>query len=99
VTGDYRRVLFFWHMVGNKFLTLLSNMLTSLNLTDMETCYKVMKSLILKDMKFESERFGIEPEITAKLAKKKVKLVEVPISYYGRAHKEQKGRLPCLGRG
>lgn len=75
---------------GNKILTIMSNLLTGFHITDMETCYKVMKSSILSDMKFESERFGIEPEITAKLAKRKVKLVEVPISYFGRAHDEGK---------
>jgi glycosyltransferase involved in cell wall biosynthesis len=77
----------FW---ANKFLTIISNILTGFHITDMETCYKVMKSSILKEMKFESERFGIEPEITAKLAKKKVKLVEVPITFFGRGHEEGK---------
>jgi glycosyltransferase involved in cell wall biosynthesis len=77
----------FW---ANKILTVISNLLTGFRITDMETCYKVMKSSILKEMKLESERFGIEPEITAKLAKRKVKLVEVPISYFGRAHDEGK---------
>lgn len=75
---------------ANKILTIMSNLLTGFHITDMETCYKVMKSSILNDMKFESERFGIEPEITAKLAKRKVKLIEVPISFFGRAHGEGK---------
>jgi len=80
----------FSNFMANKALTVISNLLTGFHITDMETCYKVMKSSILKEIKLESERFGIEPEITAKLAKKNVKLVEVPISYFGRAHKEGK---------
>jgi len=75
---------------ANKFLTAISNLLTGFHITDMETCYKVIKASILREMNLVSERFGIEPEITAKLAKKKVRLVEVPISYYGRAHDEGK---------
>lgn len=78
------------NFLANKFLTFVSNILTGFRITDMETCYKVMKSSILKELKLESERFDIEPEITAKLAKKKVRLVEVPISYFGRAHEEGK---------
>ena len=74
VTGDYRRVLFYWHMLGNKILTLLSNMLTNLNLTDMETCYKVFRSEVLEKMNIEEDRFGFEPEITAKIAKLKVRI-------------------------
>jgi glycosyltransferase involved in cell wall biosynthesis len=77
----------FW---ASKSLTIISNILTGFHITDMETCYKVMKSSILKEMKFESERFGIEPEITAKLAKKKVRLIEVPITFFGRGHEEGK---------
>ena len=80
----------FGNYLANKVLTIMSNLLTGFHITDMETCYKVIKSSILKEIKFESERFGIEPEITAKLAKRKVKLVEVPISYFGRAHEEGK---------
>lgn len=78
------------NFLANKFLTVMSNILTGFNITDMETCYKVIKTSILKEMNFVSERFSIEPEITAKLAKKKVKLVEVPITYLGRAHDEGK---------
>ncbi len=89
-TGDYRRVLFFWHMVGNKFLTLLSNMLTNLNLTDMETCYKVFKKKVLEQITIEENRFGFEPEITAKIAKLDVRIYEVGISYSGRTYKEGK---------
>lgn len=80
----------FSNFLANKFLTFISNLLTGFHITDMETCYKVMKSSILKELKLESERFDIEPEITAKLAKKKVRLVEVPISYFGRAREEGK---------
>lgn len=88
--GEYHRVLFFWHMVGNKFLTLFSNMLTNLNLTDVETCYKVFKSEVLKRITIEENRFGFEPEITAKLAKMGVRIYEVGISYAGRDYKEGK---------
>jgi glycosyltransferase involved in cell wall biosynthesis len=80
----------FSNFMANKALTVTSNLLTGFHITDMETCYKVMKTSILKELNLVSERFGIEPEITAKLAKKKVKLVEVPITYYGRAHEEGK---------
>lgn len=78
--------ILFSSLVANKFLTSISNILTGLSLTDMETCYKVIKSSILKEIELVSDRFGIEPEITAKLAKKKVKILELPISYYGRDH-------------
>jgi len=88
--GDAHRVVYFWHMVGNKFLTLLSNMFTNLNLTDMETCYKVFKREILQGIKIEENRFGFEPEITAKVAKLDVVIYEVGISYYGRTYKEGK---------
>lgn len=80
----------FGNFMANKFLTTISNILTGFKITDMETCYKVIKTSILKELNFVSERFGIEPEITAKLAKKKAKLVEIPITYYGRAHDEGK---------
>jgi glycosyltransferase involved in cell wall biosynthesis len=90
VTGDYRRVLFFWHMVGNKFLTLISNMLTNLNLTDMETCYKVFRREVLEKITIEENRFGFEPEITAKIAKLNVRIYEIGISYSGRTYKEGK---------
>jgi len=88
--GQSKRVLFFWHSVGNKFLTLLSNMFTNLNLTDMETCYKAFKCELLKDIPLESQRFGFEPEITSKIAKRKYRLYEVGISYNGRTYEEGK---------
>jgi glycosyltransferase involved in cell wall biosynthesis len=88
--GDSGRVLFFWHSVGNKFLTLLSNMLTNLNLTDMETGYKVFRSQVVKDMRLRSNRFGFEPEFTAKIAKANWRIYEVPISYNGRDYSEGK---------
>ncbi|HBA73133.1 MAG: glycosyl transferase [Geobacteraceae bacterium GWC2_55_20] len=90
VTGDYRRVLFFWHMVGNKLLTLMSNLFTNLNLSDMETCYKVFRREVLERIKIEEDRFGFEPEITAKLAKLKVRIYETGISYSGRTYLEGK---------
>lgn len=90
VTGDYRRVLYFWHMLGNTFLTLFSNMLTNLNLTDMETCYKVFKKEVLEQILIEENRFGFEPEITAKISKLDVRIYEVGISYSGRTYKEGK---------
>ena len=88
--GGPHRVLFFWHYVGNKLFTLLSNMLTNLNLTDMETCYKVFKASLLNKFTIESNRFGVEPEITAKLAKLKCRIYEVDISYSGRDYTEGK---------
>ena len=88
--GGPHRVDFFWHYVGNKILTTLSNILTNLILTDMETCYKVFKAEIIKDIKIRSNRFGFEPEITAKLAKRKCIIYEVPISYSGRGYDEGK---------
>ena len=88
--GGPHRVLFFWHYVGNKFLTLISNALTNLNLTDMETCYKVFKSQILKDINLKSNRFGFEPEFTAKISKMRLRIYEVPISYSGRTYSEGK---------
>lgn len=85
------RILFFWHSLGNKFLTTLSNMLTNLNLTDMETCYKLIRTSIAKNIEIKENRFGIEPEITAKLAKiKGIRIYEVGISYYGRTYDEGK---------
>lgn len=88
--GGPHRVLFFWHFLGNKILTTLSNMLTDLNLSDMETGYKVFRSEILKKIKIESDRFGFEPEITAKIAKMRCRIYEVPISYWGRDYSEGK---------
>lgn len=85
------RILFFWHSIGNKFLTNLSNMMTNLNLSDMETCYKLIRSSIAKSIIIKEKRFGIEPEITAKLARvPKVRIYEVGISYYGRTYEEGK---------
>ena len=78
------RVLFFWHSVANSLLTLLSNMLSDLNLTDMETCYKVFRTSVLKGINLQSDRFGFEPEITAKISRQKCRIYEVPISYHGR---------------
>ena len=88
--GGPHRVLFFWHYVGNRFLTLLSNMLTNLNLTDMETCYKVFKKEVLHEINIKSNRFGFEPEFTAKIAKKRFRIYETPISYSGRTYAEGK---------
>tara|TARA_A100001234_G_scaffold205882_1_gene201919 strand:+ start:531 stop:1226 length:696 start_codon:yes stop_codon:yes gene_type:complete len=88
--GNVSRVLFFWHRVGNGFLTLLSNMMTNLNLTDMETCYKAFRSDVIKSINIKENRFGFEPEITAKIAKKKVRIFEVGISYNGRTYEEGK---------
>lgn len=85
------RILFFWHSIGNKFLTFLSNMFSNLNLTDMETCYKLFRSEIIKDIKLREKRFGFEPEVTAKMARiPKIKIYEVGISYYGRTYAEGK---------
>ena len=88
--GGPHRVLFFWHYIGNKMLTTLSNMLSNLNLTDMETCYKVFRKEILDKITIKSKRFGIEPEITMKLARQKCRIYEVPISYSGRDYTEGK---------
>jgi glycosyltransferase involved in cell wall biosynthesis len=88
--GGAHRVLFFWHSLGNRMLTLLSNMLTNLNLSDMEVGYKVFRAEILKDIELESKRFGFEPEITVKLAKKGCRFYEVPIAYHGRTYEEGK---------
>jgi hypothetical protein len=83
-------VLFFWHSVGNKLLTTFSNMLSNLNLTDMETCYKVFKKPVLDQIRLKSKRFGFEPEVTIKISKMKVRIYEVPISYSGRDYSEGK---------
>lgn len=88
--GGSRRVLLFWHMVGNRFLTLLSNMLTDLNLSDMETCYKLVNAELLKGLPLTSNRFGFEPEITARLSQAGARIYEVPISYHGRSYQEGK---------
>jgi len=88
--GDAHRVLYFWHRVGNGLLTLMSNMFTNLNLTDMETCYKVFRREIIQGIKIEENRFGFEPEITAKVAKLNCRIYEVGISYYGRTYDEGK---------
>ena len=90
LSGDCHRVLYFWHSVGNKVLTLLSNMMTNLNLTDMETCYKVFKRDIYSRLTIQERRFGVEPEITAKIAKMEAVIYEVGISYYGRTYAEGK---------
>jgi glycosyltransferase involved in cell wall biosynthesis len=88
--GGAHRVLYFWHSLGNRFLTMFSNMATDLNLTDMETCYKVFRSEVIKKITIEENRFGFEPEITAKVARLKVRIYEVAISYYGRTYAEGK---------
>ncbi len=88
--GDAHRVVYFWHMMGNRFLTLASNMFTNINLTDMETCYKVFRREVVTKIKIEENRFGFEPEITAKVAKLRVPIYEVGISYYGRTYEEGK---------
>jgi len=88
--GEAHRVLYFWHRLGNSFLTLLSNMLTDLDLTDMETCYKAFRRDIIQSIEIEENRFGFEPEITAKIAKRRLRIYEVGISYYGRTYEEGK---------
>jgi glycosyltransferase involved in cell wall biosynthesis len=89
--GNPHRILFFWHTIGNKFLTFLSNALTNLNLTDMETCYKMFRSEVLQDIKLKENRFGFEPEVTAKISRVKgIRIYEVGISYYGRTYDEGK---------
>lgn len=88
--GAPHRVVYFWHMIGNKFLTLLSNMFTNINLTDMETCYKMFRREIIQKIEIEENRFGFEPEITAKLARSGCRIFEVGISYYGRTYAEGK---------
>jgi glycosyltransferase involved in cell wall biosynthesis len=88
--GGAHRVLFFWHSLGNRMLTLVSNMLTNLNLSDMEVGYKMFRADVLRSIKLESKRFGFEPEVTLKLAKKGYRFYEVPISYHGRTYQEGK---------
>jgi glycosyltransferase involved in cell wall biosynthesis len=88
--SESQRVLYFWHSLGNKFLTLLSNMFTDLNLTDMETCYKAFRRELIQSIDIKENRFGFEPEITAKIAKKNAKIFEVGISYDGRTYAEGK---------
>ncbi len=89
--GNPHRVLFFWHTIGNKFLTFLSNLMTNLNLTDMETCYKLFKTDIIQSLNLKENRFGFEPEVTAKVSRvKNIRIYEVGISYYGRTYEEGK---------
>ncbi len=88
--GGSHRVLLFWHAVGNRFLTMLSNIFSNLNLTDMETCYKVFHRSLLEGVTLRSNRFGIEPELTARLARRRARIYEVPISYHGRTYDEGK---------
>ena len=88
--GGPHRVLFFWHSVGNRFLTLLSNMFTDVNLTDMETCYKMIRASLLKSLPLRADRFGFEPEVTARLAQAGARIYELPISYHGRSYAEGK---------
>jgi len=88
--GQAHRVVYFWHMVGNKLLTLLSNMTTNINLTDMETCYKAFRRELIQGIRIEEDRFGFEPEITAKVARAQARIYEVGISYYGRTYAEGK---------
>jgi glycosyltransferase involved in cell wall biosynthesis len=91
MSGRPHRILFFWHTLGNKFLTFLSNMFTNLNLTDMETCYKLFKTELIQGLSLQEKRFGFEPEVTAKIARvPKVRIYEVGISYYGRTYEEGK---------
>lgn len=90
IGGESRRVLYYWHRLGNGFLTILSNLFTNLNMTDMETCYKVFRRSIISQIKIEENRFGFEPEITAKVAKLKCRVYEVGISYSGRTYAEGK---------
>ncbi len=88
--GGPHRVLLFWHYVGNRLLTLLSNALNNLNLSDMETCYKAFRADVLRDIELKSDRFEFEPEITAKVARRRLRIYEVPISYHGRGYDEGK---------
>ena len=90
LTGDAHRVLYFWHSLGNKFLTLMSNATTNLNLTDMETCYKVFKRELIQGITIEEDRFGFEPEITVKVARSGARIYEVGVSYAGRSYEEGK---------
>lgn len=89
--GNAHRILFFWHSIGNKMLTFFSNMFTNLNLTDMETCYKMMNTALIKSIQLNEQRFGFEPEVTTKLSRiKNIRIYEVGISYYGRTYEEGK---------
>lgn len=89
--GNPHRILFFWHSIGNQMLTFMSNMFTNLNLTDMETCYKIFKADMIKSLKLKERRFGFEPEVTAKISRiPNVRIYEVGISYYGRTYEEGK---------
>jgi hypothetical protein len=89
--GKPHRILFFWHTIGNRFLTLASNMFTNLNLTDMETCYKLFRTSIIQGISLTEKRFGFEPEVTAKISRiPKIRIYEVGISYYGRTYEEGK---------
>lgn len=91
ISGKPHRILFFWHTIGNKLLTSLSNMLTNLNLTDMETCYKMFKTEMIQNINLQEKRFGFEPEVTAKISRvKNIRIYEVGISYYGRTYEEGK---------
>ena len=90
IGSDEKRVLYFWHSQGNKLLTLLSNIFTNLNLTDMECCYKVFKSEIIKNLELEENKFGFEPEVTAKISKMGLRIYEVGVKYYGRKYSEGK---------
>ena len=90
IGSEEKRVLYFWHMLGNKVLTLLSNMFTNLNLTDMENCYKVFRANLIKEIKLEENRFGFEPEVTAKISKKNVRIYEVGVKYFGRTYSDGK---------
>ena len=88
--GNAHRVVYYWHMVGNRFLTLMSNMLTNINLSDMETCYKMFRREVIQSISIEENRFGFEPEITAKVARGKYRIYEVGISYHGRTYEQGK---------
>ena len=91
VSGNPHRILFFWHTIGNRFLTFLSNMFTNLNLSDMETCYKLFRREIIQSLQFKEKRFGFEPEVTAKMSRiPQIRIYEVGISYYGRTYEEGK---------
>jgi len=90
LSAGYHRVLYFWHSLGNRFLTLLSNMLTDLNLTDMETCYKIFRREVIQDIVIEENRFGFEPEVVAKIAQRRLRIYEMGVSYRGRTYAEGK---------
>jgi len=90
IGGEQHRVLYYWHSLGNQFLTMLSNMFTNLNLTDMECCYKVFRREIIQDIEIEENRFGVEPELTAKISRKECRIYEVGVSYAGRTYAEGK---------